>query len=54
MHIVLDDYVKDSFKVYKALSDVSRLRVLNLTLEREMLVVENVGSGCLNKVGSMR
>jgi len=40
MHIVLGDYMRDLVKVYKALSDESRLRVLNLILERECCVCE--------------
>ena len=40
MHIVLEDYMRDLVKVYKALSDESRLRVLNLLLERECCVCE--------------
>ena len=32
--------MKDLIKVYKALSDESRLRVLNLLLERECCVCE--------------
>ena len=40
MHIVLGDDMRDLVKVYKALSDESRLRVLNLILERECCVCE--------------
>ena len=40
MHIVLEDHMRDLVKVYKALSDESRLRVLNLLLERECCVCE--------------
>jgi len=40
MHIVLGDDMRDLVKIYKALSDESRLRVLNLILERECCVCE--------------
>lgn len=40
MHIVLEDCMRDLVKVYKALSDESRLRVLNLLLQRECCVCE--------------
>jgi len=40
MHIVPGDDMRDLVKVYKALSDESRLRVLNLILERECCVCE--------------
>ena len=40
MHIVLGDDMRDLVKVYKVLSDESRLRVLNLLLERECCVCE--------------
>ena len=40
MHIVMEDDMRDLVKVYKALSDESRLRVLNLLLERECCVCE--------------
>lgn len=39
-HIVLGDNMRELVKVYKALSDESRLRVLNLLLERECCVCE--------------
>lgn len=40
MHIVPGDDMRDLVKIYKALSDESRLRVLNLILERECCVCE--------------
>ena len=40
IHIVLGDDMRDLVKVYKVLSDESRLRVLNLILERECCVCE--------------
>jgi ArsR family transcriptional regulator len=40
MHIVLGGYMRDLVKVYKVLSDESRLRVLNLILEKECCVCE--------------
>jgi len=40
MHIVPEDDMRDLVKTYKALSDESRLRVLNLFLERECCVCE--------------
>jgi len=40
MHIVSEDNMRDLIKVYKTLSDESRLRVLNLLLERECCVCE--------------
>jgi len=40
MHIVLEDNMRELVKVYKVLSDESRLRVLNLLLERECCVCE--------------
>jgi ArsR family transcriptional regulator len=40
MHIVLEGHMRELVKVYKALSDESRLRVLNLLLERECCVCE--------------
>ena len=39
-HIVLEGHMRDLIKVYKVLSDESRLRVLNLLLERECCVCE--------------
>ena len=38
--MVSEDYMRELVKVYKALSDESRLRVLNLLLERECCVCE--------------
>jgi len=40
MHIVLEEHMRELVKVYKVLSDESRLRVLNLLLERECCVCE--------------
>ena len=40
MHIVLEGKMRELVKVYKALSDESRLRVLNLLLEKECCVCE--------------
>jgi len=40
MHIVPEAVMKDMIKVYKALSDESRLRVLNLLFEKECCVCE--------------
>jgi ArsR family transcriptional regulator len=40
MHIISEEYMRDLVKVYKVLSDESRLRVLNLLLERECCVCE--------------
>ncbi len=40
IHIVLGDKMRVMVKIYKALSDESRLRVLNLLLERECCVCE--------------
>jgi ArsR family transcriptional regulator, arsenate/arsenite/antimonite-responsive transcriptional repressor len=40
MDIVLEDLMRESIKVYKALSDESRLRVLNLIFEKECCVCE--------------
>jgi ArsR family transcriptional regulator len=40
MHIVWEVHMREMVKVYKALSDESRLRVLNLLLERECCVCE--------------
>jgi len=40
MYIILESYMRDLIKIYKALSDESRLRVLNLLLERECCVCE--------------
>ena len=40
MHIVLGDNMRELVKVYKALSDESRLRVLNLLFEKECCVCE--------------
>ena len=40
MHILPEEDMKDLVKVYKVLSDESRLRVLNLLLERECCVCE--------------
>jgi ArsR family transcriptional regulator len=40
MHIVEEGDMRDLVKVYKVLSDESRLRVLNLLLERECCVCE--------------
>jgi ArsR family transcriptional regulator len=40
MHIVLEGNMRELVKVYKALADESRLRVLNLLLERECCVCE--------------
>jgi ArsR family transcriptional regulator len=40
MHIVAGEQMRELVKVYKALSDESRLRVLNLILERECCVCE--------------
>jgi ArsR family transcriptional regulator len=36
----LEDHMRELVKIYKALSDESRLRVLNLLLERECCVCE--------------
>ena len=40
MHIIPEDTMRNLVKVYKVLSDESRLRVLNLILERECCVCE--------------
>lgn len=40
MHILSEDDMRDLVKLYKVLSDESRLRVLNLLLERECCVCE--------------
>jgi ArsR family transcriptional regulator len=40
MHIDLGEHMRELVKVYKALSGESRLRVLNLLLERECCVCE--------------
>jgi ArsR family transcriptional regulator len=40
MHIALEVHMNEMVKVYKALSDESRLRVLNLLMERECCVCE--------------
>jgi ArsR family transcriptional regulator len=40
MHIVGEEDMRDLVKVYKVLSDESRLRVLNLLLERSCCVCE--------------
>jgi ArsR family transcriptional regulator, arsenate/arsenite/antimonite-responsive transcriptional repressor len=40
MHIITEDAMRGLVKVHKALSDESRLRVLNLLLERECCVCE--------------
>jgi ArsR family transcriptional regulator len=40
MHIVWEEDMRDLVKVYKVLSDESRLRVLNLLLERACCVCE--------------
>ena len=40
MHIALEDNTRELVKVYKVLSDESRLRVLNLLLDRECCVCE--------------
>ena len=40
MHVVEEEDMRDLVKVYKVLSDESRLRVLNLLLERECCVCE--------------
>jgi len=40
IHIVLEDQMRELVKAYKMLSDESRLRVLNLILERECCVCE--------------
>ncbi len=40
IHMVLGDKMKTLVKIYKALSDESRLRVLNLLIERECCVCE--------------
>ena len=40
MHIALEDNTRELVKVYKVLADESRLRVLNLLLDRECCVCE--------------
>jgi ArsR family transcriptional regulator len=40
MHIILERQMREWIKVYKALSDISRLRAFNLILEKECCVCE--------------
>jgi ArsR family transcriptional regulator len=39
-HIFLEGYMRETIKIFKALSDETRLRIINILLERECCVCE--------------